>query len=141
MSPAEAQEVKNLLLHNNDQYRDLAQRHHQLDDRLHELLDRHYLSTQEQLEEVTLKKRKLALKDEMERIAREYLLREQEDEKRPHAPDRLLRRFVRKCEGRLVLIELEQQARERRHQRLASEDQNLRDRGRDSPASPLGWAT
>ena len=37
MSPAEAQEVKNLLLHNNDQYRDLAERHHQLDDRLHEL--------------------------------------------------------------------------------------------------------
>ena len=72
MSPAEAQEVKNLLLHSNDQYRDLAQRHHQLDDRLHELLERHYLSTQEQLEEVTLKKRKLALKDEMERIARDY---------------------------------------------------------------------
>ena len=72
MSPAEAQEVKNLLLHNNDQYRDLATRHHQLDDRLHELLERHYLSTQEQLEEVTLKKRKLALKDEMERIARDY---------------------------------------------------------------------
>jgi uncharacterized protein YdcH (DUF465 family) len=72
MSPAEAQEVKNLLLHSNDQYRNLAQRHHQLDDRLHELLERHYLSTQEQLEEVTLKKRKLALKDEMERIARDY---------------------------------------------------------------------
>jgi len=72
MSPAEAQEVKNLLLHSNDQYRDLAQRHHQLDDRLHQLLERHYLSTQEQLEEVTLKKRKLALKDEMERIARDY---------------------------------------------------------------------
>ena len=72
MSPAETQEVKNLLLHNNDHYRDLAHRHHQLDDRLHELLDRHYLSTQEQLEEVTLKKRKLALKDEMERIARDY---------------------------------------------------------------------
>ena len=72
MSPAEAQEVKTLLLHNNDHYRDLAQRHHQLDDRIHELTDRHYLSTSEQLEEVTLKKQKLALKDEMERIAREY---------------------------------------------------------------------
>jgi uncharacterized protein YdcH (DUF465 family) len=72
MSPAEAQEVKSLLLDNNDQYRDLAQRHHQLDDQLHELTDRHYLSTSEQLEEVRLKKRKLALKDEMERIARDY---------------------------------------------------------------------
>ena len=72
MSPAEAQEVKNFLLHSNPEYRNLAERHHQLDDRLHQLTDRHYLSTSEQLEEVTLKKRKLALKDEMERIAREY---------------------------------------------------------------------
>ena len=72
MSPAEAQEVKNLLLHNDDQYRELAEQHHQLDDRLHELTDKHYLSTSEQLEEVTLKKAKLALKDQMEQMAREY---------------------------------------------------------------------
>ena len=72
MSPAEAQEVKNFLLQSNSQYRELAERHHQLDDRLHELTDRHYLTTSEQFEEVTLKKRKLALKDQMEQIAREY---------------------------------------------------------------------
>ena len=72
MSPAEALEVKNLLLHSNDHYRELAERHHALDDRLHQLSDRHYLSTSEQVEEVTLKKRKLALKDQMEQIAREY---------------------------------------------------------------------
>ena len=72
MSAAEAQEVRSLLLQSNDQYRELAQRHHQLDDRLHELTDKHYLSTTEQIEEVTLKKKKLALKDQMERIAREY---------------------------------------------------------------------
>jgi uncharacterized protein YdcH (DUF465 family) len=72
MSPAEAQEVKNLLLHNDDTYRQLAERHHQLDNRLHELTERHYLSTSEQVEEVTLKKKKLALKDQMEEIAREF---------------------------------------------------------------------
>jgi uncharacterized protein YdcH (DUF465 family) len=72
MSAAEAQEVRGLLLESNNQYRELAQRHHQLDDRLHELTDKHYLSTSEQLEEVTLKKKKLALKDQMEQIAREY---------------------------------------------------------------------
>ena len=72
MNAAEAQEVKNLLLRQDDHYRELAQQHHQLDDRLHELCDRHYLSGLEQLEEVTLKKRKLALKDEMEQMAREY---------------------------------------------------------------------
>jgi uncharacterized protein YdcH (DUF465 family) len=72
MSPAEAQEVRNLLLRDHEQYRQLAERHHQLDDRLHELTERHYLSASEQVEEVTLKKRKLALKDQMEEIARGF---------------------------------------------------------------------
>jgi uncharacterized protein YdcH (DUF465 family) len=72
MSPAETQEVKNYLLESNSQYRELSERHHQLDDRLHELTERHYLTSSEQVEEVTLKKRKLALKDQMEVIAREY---------------------------------------------------------------------
>jgi uncharacterized protein YdcH (DUF465 family) len=72
MSAAEAQEVKNLLLEKNDYYRQLAERHHQLDDRLHQLTEKHYLSDTEQFEEVTLKKRKLAVKDQMEAIAREY---------------------------------------------------------------------
>src|SRR5215213_4624292 len=71
MSTAEAQEAKNLLLRSNEQYRELAQRHHQLDDRLHELTEKHYLSDTEQVEEVTLKKRKLAVKDQMEAIARD----------------------------------------------------------------------
>jgi len=72
MSAAEAQEVKNLLLKENDHYRQLAERHHQLDDRLHELTERHYLSDTEQVEEATLKKRKLLLKDQMEEILRDY---------------------------------------------------------------------
>ena len=72
MSAAEAQEVRNLLLRSNEHYRELAERHHQLDDRLHELTEKHYLSDTEQLEEVTIKKRKLALKDQMEAIARDY---------------------------------------------------------------------
>jgi uncharacterized protein YdcH (DUF465 family) len=72
MNAAEAQDVKHLLLQNNDQYRALAEQHHQLDDQLHRYTDRQYLSPVEQLEEVTLKKRKLALKDQMEALAREY---------------------------------------------------------------------
>jgi uncharacterized protein len=72
MNAAEAQEVKNLLLQSDDHYRQLAQQHHELDHRLHELTDKHYLSSTEQLEEVTIKKRKLALKDEMERLARDH---------------------------------------------------------------------
>jgi len=72
MNPGEAQEVKNLLLQQDDQFRQLVEQHHQLDHRLHELTDKHYLSTSEQFEEITLKKRKLALKDRMEEMAREY---------------------------------------------------------------------
>jgi uncharacterized protein YdcH (DUF465 family) len=72
MNAAGAQDVKHLLLHNNDQYRQLAEQHHQLDNRLHELCDKHYLSPTEQVEEVNLKKRKLALKDRMEAIARQF---------------------------------------------------------------------
>jgi uncharacterized protein YdcH (DUF465 family) len=73
MNAAEAQDVKTLLLQNNDQYRQLAEQHHELDNRLHQLTDKHYLSPSEQVEEVTLKKRKLFLKDRMEAITREYL--------------------------------------------------------------------
>jgi uncharacterized protein YdcH (DUF465 family) len=72
MNAADAQEVKSLLLRGNDQYRQLAEQHSQLDRRLHELTDKHYLSSTEQFEEITLKKKKLALKDRMEEIAREY---------------------------------------------------------------------
>jgi hypothetical protein len=72
MSAAEAQEVKNFLLASDPQFRTLAEQHHQLDHRLHQLIEKHYLSSTEQIEEVTLKKKKLALKDQMESIVREY---------------------------------------------------------------------
>ena len=72
MNVAEAQDVKHLLRQNNDQYRALAEQHHRLDDQLHHYTDRHYLSPTEQIEEVTLKKRKLAVKDQMEALAREF---------------------------------------------------------------------
>ena len=72
MSAVEAAEVKNLLLQSDQQFRQLAEQHHQLDDRLHQLIEKHYLSETEQVEEVTLKKKKLALKDQMESILREY---------------------------------------------------------------------
>jgi uncharacterized protein YdcH (DUF465 family) len=72
MNAAEAQDIKHLLLQNNDQFRALVEQHHRLDDQLHQLTARHYLSPTEQLEEVTLKKRKLALKDRIEAMARDY---------------------------------------------------------------------
>ena len=72
MSAAEAQEVKNFLLASDPQFKSLAEQHHRLDDRLHQLIEKQYLSTTEQFEEITLKKKKLALKDQMESILRDY---------------------------------------------------------------------
>ena len=57
-----------LLAQTENEYKELAGRHHELEHRLSELTAKHYLSESEQLEEVTLKKRKLLLKDRMEQL-------------------------------------------------------------------------
>jgi uncharacterized protein YdcH (DUF465 family) len=67
-----AEDLKHLLIETNPEFRELASKHHTLDDRLHELEAKHYLSNDEQFEEVSLKKRKLHLKDQMENMLRNY---------------------------------------------------------------------
>jgi uncharacterized protein YdcH (DUF465 family) len=69
---AEAQDLQTLLLETNEEYRQLALKHHELEGRLHELTHKHYVSDAEHIEEITLKKRKLLLKDKMELILREH---------------------------------------------------------------------
>ena len=68
--PTDFEEMKKKLLESNDEFRQLATQHHDLDERIHSLATRQYLSEPEQLEEVTLKKRKLQLKDQMESMLR-----------------------------------------------------------------------
>ena len=51
-------------------YHSLAAKHRELEGRLRELTSKAYLSEPELLEEVTLKKRKLQLKDQMEDLRR-----------------------------------------------------------------------
>src|SRR5262249_34988322 len=69
---AETSDLKELLMRTDEEFHNLAEKHHQLEDRLTELTTKHYLSAPEQLEEVTLKKRKLQLKDRMEDILRRH---------------------------------------------------------------------
>lgn len=69
---ADAEDTKDLLLETNDEFRQLAAKHHELEDRLDELSSKPYLSDEEQLSEVTLKKQKLHLKDRMEEMVRQY---------------------------------------------------------------------
>jgi uncharacterized protein YdcH (DUF465 family) len=68
---AEPHGLKEVLIETDPEFHDLADKHHRLDDRLHELTTKPYLSEPEQVEEVTLKKRKLQLKDRMENILRQ----------------------------------------------------------------------
>ena len=67
-----AEDLKHLLIETNQEFRELASKHHSLDDRLHELESKHYLSDAEQFEEISLKKRKLKVKDQMEIMLRHF---------------------------------------------------------------------
>ena len=66
----QSQNPKELLLQTDEEFHQLAAKHHELESRLDELSSKHYLSEPEQVEQVTLKKRKLQLKDRMEDILR-----------------------------------------------------------------------
>ena len=68
----QTQDLKAVLLQSSEEFHYLVDQHHELEDRLNQLLSKPHLSEPDLLEEADLKKRKLALKDRMEAIAREY---------------------------------------------------------------------
>ena len=51
--PTDFEELKRELLQTDEEYRQLATQHHDLDEKIHSLAARHYLSEPEQVEEVT----------------------------------------------------------------------------------------
>ena len=53
-------------------FRRLAEEHHQYEGKLRELQNRHHMSEQDHLEEVTLKKKKLHLKDQMNSLIQKF---------------------------------------------------------------------
>lgn len=63
-------ELREHLLQSDEEFRTLDAKHHELDERLHELSTKTFLGDEEQFEETRLKKRKLQLKDRMEDILR-----------------------------------------------------------------------
>jgi uncharacterized protein len=68
----QSQDPRELLLQTDEAFSHLAAEHHRLEDRLHELTAKPYLSEPEQVEQVTLKKQKLQIKDRMEDMLRRY---------------------------------------------------------------------
>jgi uncharacterized protein len=62
------------LLASDDEFRKLVTEHTQYDQRLGSLTQKRFLTDDEKLEEIRLKKLKLRLKDQMESIERQYRL-------------------------------------------------------------------
>ena len=65
MEMTKSDNLKEELIASNPEFRELAREHGRYEERLSELSALAYPSDEEQLEEVTLKKKKLALKDQM----------------------------------------------------------------------------
>ena len=64
--------VREQLLTSHDEFRRLAQEHAQYSQRLESLIEKRYLSEDEKVEEVRLKKLKLRIKDQMEMIEQQH---------------------------------------------------------------------
>jgi uncharacterized protein len=67
-----ATQVRDQLLASNDEFRRLADEHSQYAQRLDSLIQKKYLSEEEKMEEVRLKKLKLRLKDQMESLEQRF---------------------------------------------------------------------
>ena len=64
--------LKEHLMTTDPEFRELAREHGRYEERLTELTALHFPSDEEQLEEITLKKKKLAVKDQMHAIMLRY---------------------------------------------------------------------
>jgi uncharacterized protein YdcH (DUF465 family) len=64
--------VREQLLASHEEFRRLAQEHNQYSQRLTSLIEKRYLTEEEKLEEVRIKKLKLRLKDQMQMIEQEF---------------------------------------------------------------------
>jgi hypothetical protein len=72
MDTLTANNLREQLLKTNPTFRELANEHKKYETRLSELAELHYPNDEEQLEEVLLKKKKLAVKDEMYSMLNNY---------------------------------------------------------------------
>jgi uncharacterized protein YdcH (DUF465 family) len=72
MDMSTADPVRDELLKINPEFRDLVHQHQDFEERLNELAHLTYPSDDEQLEEITLKKKKLQIKDEIYAIMQQH---------------------------------------------------------------------
>ena len=67
-----AAQVRDQLIASNEEFRQLASQHSQYAQQLEALIQKKYLSEEEKIEEVRLKKLKLRLKDQMESLEQKF---------------------------------------------------------------------
>ena len=67
-----ASQVRDTLMSSNEEFRRMVQEHAQYSQRLESLSTKRFLSEDEKVEEVRLKKLKLRLKDQMEHLERQF---------------------------------------------------------------------
>lgn len=65
-------DVKEFLTANDQEFRQLVQQHRDYERQLEQLQNRPYLNSQEQVEKTVIKKKKLALKDQMQLRIQQY---------------------------------------------------------------------
>ncbi len=65
-------DIQRILSAQDDEFKNWLEEHHRCEDRLSELAAKNQVSTEEEIEEKTLKKRKLQLKDAMAARIRSY---------------------------------------------------------------------
>lgn len=68
----EGTSVKEYLIQNDQGFRELAEQHREYERQLDDLLHRPYLSEQDQMRETMIKKKKLAVKDQMQILIDQY---------------------------------------------------------------------
>lgn len=72
METTNTESLKDQLMLTDPEFRDLAREHRRYEERLSELSALSFPNDEEQLEEITLKKKKLAVKDQMQAIIVRY---------------------------------------------------------------------
>jgi uncharacterized protein len=66
--PITVEDIRQSLLANDPEFRRLFEEHSHLESQLEQILKSYYLNSEDLIQEATLKKQKLLLKDRMERI-------------------------------------------------------------------------
>ncbi len=72
MDTVQTESIHSELFNTNPIFKELVETHQNYEKRLHELTELHYPNKQEQTEETSIKKKKLALKDEIYNMINDY---------------------------------------------------------------------